>query len=371
MRHRFVASLLALSGVAWLACSDKALKSPQSDTNYDDSQDPGTGGVVSSGGVDAGAMNPADAGGGKPIAMPSGKGGIGFDELRFSKTLGKVLVPAGRSGNLDLVDPASMAVTAIGGFSMLSGFDGTHTDGTTSADEGGGIVFAIDRTNRRLDVVDPARGVIVASAVLAAAPDYVRYVAPTNEVWVTESGGIEVFTLDAMNKPTSATVIAMAPAPEGLEIDATGKRAYTNVAAGTTAAVDIMQRAVVEMWPNGCTTAHGIQLDPAKGLVFVGCAEGKVMALDAAHMGAQLGSATTAQGVDLIAYDATRGRLYVPGIAGPGALTVVSVDATGKLTALGTVPVVAGAHCVTVDLGSNVYLCDSPDGEIVTIHDAF
>src|SRR4051812_16680957 len=42
-----------------------------------------------------------------PIALPGGPPGIGFDDLRFSAALGGVLVPAGRSGNVDLIDPAS------------------------------------------------------------------------------------------------------------------------------------------------------------------------------------------------------------------------------------------------------------------------
>ena len=51
--------------------------------------------------------------------------------------LGKVLVPAGRSGNLDLVDPKTLDVVAISGFSTSATFTlGAHDSGTTSADEG-------------------------------------------------------------------------------------------------------------------------------------------------------------------------------------------------------------------------------------------
>jgi hypothetical protein len=365
-----LASLVCVSGAAlWIACSDTPLKSPQSDTQYDDPDDPGTGNNVTTEG-DSGVMNPADAGGGRPIAMPNGNGGIGFDDIRFSATLGKVMVPAGRSGNLDLIDPASSMVTPIGGFNTLSGFDGSHNDSTTSADEGGGIIYAIDRTDKHLDVVDPVKGAIISDAVLGAPPDYVRYVAKTNEVWVTESSGIEIFALDANHTPTHAALIALNPAPQALEIDGTNGRAYTYIGPGTAAAIDVIKRTIVEQWPNGCTTGHGLKLDEAKGFLFAGCGEGTVVALDVAHMGAQVGSAMTATGVDAIAYDATRGRLYVPGITSE-TMTVVSADATGKLSVLGNIPIVAGAHCVAVDQSGNAYLCDSPDGWIVAIHDPF
>src|SRR5882672_7663006 len=80
-----------------------------------------------------------------PVPLPNGAPGIGFDDLRYAPVLREVLAPGGRSGNLDLVDPDTLAVTAIGGFSISSSFAvGSHTSGTTSADEGSGVLFAID-----------------------------------------------------------------------------------------------------------------------------------------------------------------------------------------------------------------------------------
>src|SRR5262245_8955359 len=55
------------------------------------------------------------------VALPDGAHGIGFDDLRFDAGLGLVLAPAGGTGNLDLVDPKTGAVTAIGGFSRAAG----------------------------------------------------------------------------------------------------------------------------------------------------------------------------------------------------------------------------------------------------------
>ncbi|HEX9103415.1 MAG TPA: hypothetical protein VF997_14485, partial [Polyangia bacterium] len=50
----------------------------------------------------------------KPLPLPDGKGGIGFDDLRYDAALGRLLIPAGRTGNVDLIDPATGAVTPIG-----------------------------------------------------------------------------------------------------------------------------------------------------------------------------------------------------------------------------------------------------------------
>src|SRR5512143_3326512 len=123
-----------------------------------------------------------------PLAIPGGAGGIGFDDLRFSDELHEVLVPAGRTGRLDLVDPASGAVVSVEGFSKADRRASGHGEGTTSADSGQGFVFAIDRGDRTLAAVDPAAKRIVARARLAGGPDYVRWVGAAHEVWVTEPG---------------------------------------------------------------------------------------------------------------------------------------------------------------------------------------
>src|SRR5262249_34548841 len=122
----------------------------------------------------------------KPIPLPGGSGGIGFDDLGYSVQLGQVLVPAGRTGNLDLVDPKTLTITTIGGFSAQANFGGGHGEGTTSVDIGNGLLFATDRSKMQLDVVDPAHKKIITFASVGSAPDYVRYVKATNELWITE-----------------------------------------------------------------------------------------------------------------------------------------------------------------------------------------
>src|SRR3989442_9903894 len=79
------------------------------------------------------------------VQLPGGEPGIGLDDLRFSPTLGRLVVAAGRTGRVDLVDPVTLDVTAIAGFTAFASFDGGDQQGVESADEGGGMVFAVDR----------------------------------------------------------------------------------------------------------------------------------------------------------------------------------------------------------------------------------
>jgi DNA-binding beta-propeller fold protein YncE len=366
-------SLLALSILAAAAAcaapvgcgGSGALGPPQSDKQQDDPCDPGTGGSTTgpAPAVDAGAA---------PVPLPGGTGGIGFDDLRFSPTLSMLLVPAGRTGNVDLVDPSSEAISPVGGFSTEGTYSGDDSFGVTSADEGNAIVYAVDRTSKTLAVIDPKKKAIVAQATLAATPGYVRYVAPTNEVWVTEPGQqqIEIFALgtNPSAAPTHATTIGVSRGPESLEIDVAGKRAYTH-STGATVAIDVAGRSVVASWPNGCATSRGIAVDSGNHWVMSACEEGMVVVLS--MQGATIGTVPVGAGVDQIAYDAARTRLYVPGPAA-GAMTVVGLAAaTGAPSVLGSVQTPNDTHCAVTNGGGSVFVCAPSLGALLFINDPF
>src|SRR5882672_3330966 len=83
---------------------------------------------------------------GTAVTLPAGSPGIGFDDLRYSTTLHRVLVPSGRSGRLNLIDPDTLSVTSISGFSSTNSYSGGHDDGATSVDEAVGTLYVTDRT---------------------------------------------------------------------------------------------------------------------------------------------------------------------------------------------------------------------------------
>lgn len=302
------------------------------------------------------------------IPLPDGRPGIGFDDLQFAKPYG-VLVPAGRTGNLDLVDPVSRAVTAIGGFSEEPIHFAGHDQGATAVAEGAGLLFVTDRTTRKLYAADPKTRQIVASAALATAPDYVRYVPQTNELWVTEPDAqqIEVFALNG-DQPTHAALIETLGGPESLVIDRMRDRAYTHLWGGGTIAIDVHTRSIAAQWSNGCSGSRGIALDEARGFVLAGCAEGRGTVADATT-GALLGVLDVpATGVDVIDYAPALAHLYLPGQTN-GTMAIAGVSATGALSLLGTVPTVGGAHCVVADDLGNAYVCDPDNGELLVVPD--
>jgi hypothetical protein len=310
----------------------------------------------------------------EPLALPDAGGSIGFDDLRYSPELHKLLVPGGRSGRLYLADPESRAVEAIAGFTASGEGGRGHSEGTTSADGGDGLLFASDRGQRALMVVDPASRRIVARVTLGAVPDYVRWVAPLGEVWVTEPGAkaIETYRLEGKAPPklVPAGKIEVADGPESLEIDVPRRRAYANTWHDVTVAIDLPSRAIVSRWNNGCQGARGLAVDETRGLAFVGCTEGAAVTLDVEHGGKPVGRAPAGKGVDVIAFSRKLSHLYVPG-AQAATLTVVGVGARGELSVLGTAATAPEAHCVAADDQGNAWLCDPGKGRLLLFRDPY
>ena len=355
------------AGVALTACGGNgSLKAPRSDQNFDDPCDPGGGGG-------GGSTPPAD-GGAVAVPLPGGAPGIAFDDLRFSGDISKVLVPGGRSGNLDMIDPSTGVLSMVGGFSSSTTFSGDLTQGPGSADEGNGFVYVVDRTSSKLAVVDPKALAIVQSIALAGPPDLVRYVSSTKEVWVTEpmKSQIEVFSVPTdptKAPPMHAANIPVPGGPEGLAIDADGGHAFTSSTASTTFEIGITMRNIEAQWPNACGATRDVVSDASRAYVVLSCDEGKI-AIMSTDSGTTLGSQTTPMGIDQVAYDARKGRVYAQSPA-DGTMTVVDVSSVGGTTLRGAIAtVVGGRGAVSVGAGT-VYVGDTAKGQLLMVRDPF
>jgi hypothetical protein len=287
---------------------------------------------------------------------------------------GEACTPAGRTGDLDLVDPVTLAVTPIAGFTASASFTaGAHDSGCTSADEGVGQLFAIDQETMTVRVVDSTTLSIVATTTLAGGPDYVRWVSSTNEVWVTEPGtGLEVLTTSPGAPPAHATTISFSSlGPEGIVVDNTRHRVYTNSPIDSTYAVDIAQRAIVETWPNGCSGfSQGLALDEERGFLLVACSQGSIVVLDVANAGAKLGTIAQGSGLDVIAYSPSLHHLYVPG-GTSATLGILGVSAKGTLALLGTAMTAQGSKCVTTDDLGHAFVCDPAGARLLDVTDPY
>jgi hypothetical protein len=304
------------------------------------------------------------------IPIAGGEPAIDFDDLRYSAALRRVIVPAGGTGSIVLVEPGSWKLTLIGGLGAAKEFGGGHGEGITSVDEGRGFLFAADHGAQRLLVVDPGDGRIVASAPLASGPDYVRYVVPTGEVWVTQpdKDRIEIFRLEGNPpRPIHDDFLEVSGGPESLVVDVARGRAYANLWKGSTVALNVKNRSTVAKWTNGCEGSRGLAFDAERNFLFVGCAEGVGVTLDAAS-GNVLGKLATGKGIDIIDYSPTRRHVYLPG-GKSATMGIAAVSATGSLSLVAEVPTAQGSHCVVADASGNAYVCDPKGGRILVIPD--
>jgi len=307
------------------------------------------------------------------IAMPGGKGGIGFDDLACSRILGKVLVPSGQTGKLNLVDPGTRKIVSISGFGTKGDFHGGHGEGITSVAEGAGLLFVTDRTSLQLSIVDPATMSVVGRSPLSASPDYVRWLEPAHEMWVTEpdSERFEVFKLENGTPPraTVVTTISVPGGPESLVFDLKRGRAYTHLSSGKTVAIDLGTRTIVATWSNECTEAKGIALDPERGFLFIACEEGRAVVLDVTN-GKELGRIDLGGGIDIIAYNRDLGHLYVPS-GETATVAIMGVSPLGALAQLGTFPTANDSHCVTSDANGKIYVGDPDHGRLLVFTDPY
>ena len=317
-----------------------------------------------------GACSPSPEG--EKVVLPGAEPGIGFDDLGYSKTLGALLVPAGRSGRVDLVDVDTLKVRSIAGFSRVDDYSGGHDDGPTAVDEGRGYLFVTDRTAQKLSVVDETTLGIVATAPLAASPDYPRFVASKDELWLTEPSAsqIEIFSLapSGVPVPTSSGVIAVDDGPESLVIDEVRGRAYTHRWHASTLAFELSTRKLVAEWPNGCAASRGIALDREFGLLVAACNEGTLSVLDVAHEGRIVSHLAKGAGFDVIGLSQTSHRVYAAGSA-CNCLIVASLSPKGELDFVSRTNAASGSSCATGDERGHGWFCDPEAGAVWRVSD--
>jgi len=295
------------------------------------------------------------------VELPGASREIDFDDIIYSRRLQRVLVPARRSG-LYLIDPRTAVAKRVG---RLGSAD--------SADEGERIIFVAEREKQRIHGLDAATGRTVFSAAAGGPIDYVRYLARTRELWVTEPGatppGIEIFALG--DTPTSAPArAAFIPVPEGPEaitVAHAAGRVYVH-AADDLATIAVDSRSVTARWPSGCDGTHGFpQIDERHGLLLASCARDGEVSLLGLDDGRVLGHYAAGEGEALPAFSAKAGHVYVRG--DPGS-KLVTLQASRKGLAFSKDVVVPRVgHCLTADDVGHYWTCDADHGRVLRFDD--
>ena len=330
---------------------------------------------------------------------------ISYDDFIYDAELNRVIAPAGETGEVALIDPKTMNVRLLGGFSRQTDA-ATPIIGTSSVAIARGFLFGLDQYTQSIKTVDLRTGKVVASTPIQGAPDYIRYVSASRELWVTEKAleQIEVFSMsdDTPPKLTASDPISIPNGPEALIIDDASGLAFTNrPKQALTDVIQVMTHHVIDHWGNGCSQARGMAVDDAAGLLFVACREGKVVVMDIHNHGFQVANQNYGAKLDFVAYNPHLHHVYLPSNASgivaifqlqvvlttatpagpnpastgtPSAPSLPSATSLGPTTNfslawLGSADTAIGSKCVTTDNDDNIWVCDPNGGRILAIHD--
>ena len=311
---------------------------------------------------------PAPAG---SIALPGGPP-VGMDYLAYDAATGRVWVPAGNTGNVDVVDVATGKLTPLGGFATkMSARPGRPARqlGPSSVTVGDAAVWIGNRGDDSLCTFDRRSLAKGPCARLASMPDGIAYVADTREIWVTTPRD-ESITIVAVGgkEPGAPAVIKLEGEPEGYAVEVGRGLFYTNLEnRDRTLAIDVKTRKVVASWATGCggDGPRGLALDAKRRLLFSACTDGAV-SFDLAKSGKAVGRIKTGGGVDNLDYHAGKRLLYVAS-ARDGQLTIARVADGGALTAAATAPTASGARNPVVDANGTAYVADSAGARLIVI----
>jgi DNA-binding beta-propeller fold protein YncE len=175
--------------------------------------------------------------------------------------------------------------------------------------------------------------------------DGMAYDARTGSVLVVAGDSKNLTVID----PASDTVkkaIALPGKPEFFAIDGAGK-AYVNLAdVGAIAKVDIASGRVEGTWPlAGCKAPHGVAYDPATHRLFSGCANSRLIVVDAKD-GRNLASLPIGSGSDAIAVDPRRGLVFS---SNTDTMTVIREQGGDRYGVARTIPTFFGGRNMTLD----------------------
>jgi len=164
-------------------------------------------------------------------------------------------------------------------------------------------------------------------------------------VFADHDDGKEVWVIDAKMEKIVGTV-TVSGAPEYIEYDPVTDRLYQNIKTDDTLAVIAPGRKKVEeVWKTAPATGpHGLAVASADGRVYSAGKNGKLAVLDI-KTGKLLASADIGAGVDQIAYDPEKKRIYC---ACRDVLSVVEATPDGARL-LANVPQPKGAHTLALD----------------------
>ena len=182
--------------------------------------------------------------------------------------------------------------------------------------------------------------------VPASNPDAIAYDAASGRVFTFNGRSANATALDAR---TGAIVgsVALGGKPEFAATDGAGKLFVNLEDSSAVVELDTRNLKVLARWPIAPgEEPSGLALDRAHHRLFSGCGNQKLVVLDS-QSGKVVTTLPIGQGVDAVAYDATRGLVFASN--GDGTLTVIREESPDRYRVVENVLTERGARTMALD----------------------
>ncbi|MEO8799924.1 MAG: hypothetical protein ABI551_18655, partial [Polyangiaceae bacterium] len=123
----------------------------------------------------------------KSVELPGAKGPVSIDLIAYDHDHGRVWVPVGDTGSVDVFEIGSGALTHVDGFKTAQRemHGQKRTMGPSAVTIGDGVAYVANRATSEVCVVDEKSRKLGKCIKLPTPADFVTYVASTKELWVT------------------------------------------------------------------------------------------------------------------------------------------------------------------------------------------
>lgn len=236
---------------------------------------------------------------GTPIAIPHTHGK--FDFIRTDTYAHRLLLGHEGNGSFDLFDLDARSVLAV---------VPTGTAQDAAVDVGRHRYYVSGNNPGRTVIVDARSFAILGQVALPADTDLIAYDAATRLIHESNDTAPEEWLIDPATRAVVSTLRFKGHGVEDLVFSPRYRRLFQAVkGSNTIAEIDPTTQSVLAQWSLAPDkNPHGIALDPAADRLIVACAG--ILVLMNASNGAIVARAPIAEGVDEIAYDASRHTVY-------------------------------------------------------------
>ncbi len=274
----------------------------------------------------------------EPIEIPDSRGG--FDYLQIDSAKRRLLLNHTGNGTLDIIDlkTEKLLKQIKTGAAMGVAIDARKNRYYVSVSK-----------EKKFVIIDSEKLEVIGEMPLPGPGDALTIgPAGVNRVFVGHAEGTDLWVIDPDAKQIVST-IKIAAGPECIVAENDTSLLYLNVKSDDTVVVisaSDNNSTIGGAWPTApAKKPHGLAIDlrvPRR--LFVAGINGKLAVLDSS--GKVLGSADMVTGVDQIAFDAEKDRLYCP--SSGGKMTVLDTKGN-SVKPLGDVTTARGAKTVAVD----------------------